>query len=69
MDKKTLRGNKIMTIKIYNVIGMGLVMGEKIRQDNEKIYLGYPGIVVPNQQTKDGIRNTKRDSPHHHSNI
>jgi len=46
-----------MTVKIYNVIGTGLIVGEKIRQDNEKIYLKYPGIVVPNQQTKDGMRN------------
>lgn len=46
-----------MTVKIYNVIGVGLVVGEKIRQDNEKIYLKYPGVIVPNQQTKDGMRN------------
>ena len=48
-----------MSIKIYNTIGLGLLMGKKISQDMEpdKIYLEYPGVLVPNQQTRDGIRN------------
>jgi len=45
-----------MTIKIYSVLGLGLVMGEKIKQDDEKIYLKYPGIALPNQQTPEGPR-------------
>jgi len=43
-----------MTIKIYNVIGLGLVMGEKIKQDDDKIYLKYPGVALPNQRTQQG---------------
>ena len=43
-----------MTIKIYNVIGMGLLMGEKIKQDDDKIFLKYPGVVLPNQRTQQG---------------
>lgn len=48
-----------MSIKIYNVIGIGLIIGKKISQDTEhdKIYLEYPGVLVPNQQTRDGMRN------------
>lgn len=48
-----------MSIKIYNVVGIGLVVGKKISQDTEhdKIYLEYPGILVPNQQTREGMRN------------
>jgi len=48
-----------MSVKIYSTIGLGLLMGKKISQDMEpdKIYLEYPGVLVPNQQTRDGIRN------------
>ncbi len=46
-----------MTITIYNVRRIGLVVGEKIKQDDEKIYLEYPSVLVPNQQTKQGIQN------------
>jgi len=35
-----------MSIKIYNINGMGLVIGEKISQDNDFIYLEYPGIFI-----------------------
>jgi len=35
-----------MSIKIYNINGMGLVIGEKISQDNEFVYLEYPGIFI-----------------------
>jgi len=45
-----------MTIKIYSVKGMGFVVGEKKRQDNEKIYLEYPAILIPNHQTQQGVR-------------
>jgi len=45
-----------MSIKIYSVMGVGLIVGEKIRQENEKVYLEYPGVVVPNQQTPQGIQ-------------
>lgn len=47
-----------MSIKIYNVIGVGLIVGEKLGQDSDGdvVYLKYPGVVVPNQQTRDGIQ-------------
>lgn len=35
-----------MSIKIYNVNGMGLVVGEKLSQDNDFVYLEYPGILI-----------------------
>lgn len=35
-----------MSIKIYNVNGIGLVIGEKISQDSNFVYLQYPGIFV-----------------------
>lgn len=38
-------------------MGIGILVGEKIKQDDEKIYLKHPGVIVPNQQTKEGIRN------------
>ncbi len=44
-----------MSIKIYNVIGMGFVVGEKKSQDNDFIYLEYPGIFQPQMQTPDGL--------------
>jgi len=46
-----------MSVKVYNVIGMGMVVGEKIEQDNENIYLRHPGVFVPNQQTRQGMQN------------
>lgn len=42
-----------MSIKLYNVNGMGLVAGEKISQDSNFIYLQYPGIFVQ-QRTQQG---------------
>lgn len=49
-----------MGIKIYNVVGLGFIVGEKIdlnkitAKDNGKIYLEYPGMLILNQQTKQG---------------
>ena len=43
-----------MTVKIYNVIGMGFVIGEKIESDDKHIYLKHPGIFIPNYQTRQG---------------
>ena len=45
-----------MTVKIYNVLGIGMVVGEKIKQDDEYIYLKYPGVALPSQQTQEGPR-------------
>ncbi len=42
-----------MSIKIYNVNGMGMVIGEKIAQDDDFIYLKYPGIFIQ-QMTQQG---------------
>lgn len=42
-----------MSIKLYNVNGMGLVIGEKISQDSNFVYLQYPGIFVQ-QRTQQG---------------
>lgn len=42
-----------MSIKLYNVIGMGLVVGEKLSQDNDSVYLKYPGVFVQ-QMTQQG---------------
>ena len=46
-----------MSVKVYNVIGIGILVGEKIEQDNENIYLRHPGVFVPNQQTRQGMQN------------
>ena len=46
-----------MGIKIYTTVGLGILVGEKIKQDDEKVYLKHPGVLVPNQKTRDGIRN------------
>jgi len=53
-----------MTIKIYNILGIGLVMGEKLKQDDEKIYLKYPGVALPNQQTKQGLQHIMIEPVH-----
>uniref|UniRef100_A0A6M3LKR7 Uncharacterized protein n=1 Tax=viral metagenome TaxID=1070528 RepID=A0A6M3LKR7_9ZZZZ len=45
-----------MSVKIYNIIGIGFIMGEKIEQDNENIYLRYPGVLILNQQTPKGMQ-------------
>ena len=45
-----------MSVKIYNVLGMGFVVGEKKSQDNEFIYLEYPAIYSPQMQTPEGPR-------------
>ena len=45
-----------MPIKMYSVIGYGMVVGKRSGQDNENIYLEYPGVLVPNQQMRDGNR-------------
>lgn len=44
-----------MSVKIYNVIGMGFVVGNKIEADDKHIYLKYPGLFIPNYQTQQGI--------------
>ena len=46
-----------MSVKIYSVIGIGLIVGEKIEQDDENIYLKHPGVFVMNQQTRQGMQN------------
>ena len=43
-------------IKIYAVKNKGLIVGEKIKQDDESVYLKYPGIIFPNQETKQGFQ-------------
>ena len=53
-----------MTVKIYKVIGLGLVMGEKIKQDDESVYLKYPGVALPNQQTEAGPQNIMIEPVH-----
>ena len=45
-----------MSIKIYNTIGMGFIVGEKIDKDEEKIYLKYPGLLLLDQQTRQGLQ-------------
>ena len=45
-----------MSVKIYNVLGMGFVVGEKKSQDKDFIYLEYPAIFSPQMQTPDGIQ-------------
>lgn len=42
-----------MSIKIYNTTGLGFVLGEKISQDDDFVYLKYPGIFVQ-QMTQQG---------------
>jgi len=42
-----------MSIKIYNTTGLGIVIGEKISQDNDNVYLKYPGIFIQ-QMTQQG---------------
>jgi len=50
-----------MSIKIYNIIGMGFIIGEKIKQDDEKIYIKYPGMLLVGQQTRQGIQDLISD--------
>lgn len=45
-----------MSIKIYNVNGLGLVIGEKLSQDNDNIYLEYPAVLVLQAPTQQGPR-------------
>ena len=45
-----------MKIKMFNVVGMGFVIGEQIKQDEEAIYLKCPGLFLPQQQTPQGAR-------------
>lgn len=45
-----------MTIKIYNVIGIGLLVGEKIEQNANQIFLKYPGVLLLGQRTQQGPR-------------
>ena len=42
-----------MSVRIYNISGVGLVIGEKLSQDNEYVYLNYPGVIVA-QMTQQG---------------
>ena len=45
-----------MSTKIYNVTGLGLVIGEKLSQDNDNIYLKYPAVLVLQAPTQQGPR-------------
>ena len=45
-----------MSVKIYNVIGIGFIMGEKIEQDDENIYLKHPGVLILNQKIPKGMQ-------------
>jgi len=45
-----------MRIKIYNVMGLGFFIGEKIDENDEKIYLKYPGMLLPAQRTQQGFQ-------------
>ena len=45
-----------MSVKTYNTVGMGFLIGEKLSQDKEFVYLQYPGIYVPQAQTQEGPR-------------
>lgn len=42
-----------MSIRIYNISGIGIVIGEKLNQDNEYVYLKYPGVII-SQMTQQG---------------
>lgn len=42
-----------MSVRIYNISGVGLVIGEKLSQDNDYVYLSYPGVIVT-QMTQQG---------------
>jgi len=42
-----------VSIKLYNVNGIGLIIGEKLSQDSEFVYLKYPGIFIQ-QRTAQG---------------
>lgn len=35
-----------MSVRIYNISGIGVVIGEKLNQDNEYVYLKYPGVII-----------------------
>jgi len=35
-----------MSIKLYNANGIGLLIGEKLSQDDDFVYLKYPGIFI-----------------------
>uniref|UniRef100_A0A6M3K8E4 Uncharacterized protein n=1 Tax=viral metagenome TaxID=1070528 RepID=A0A6M3K8E4_9ZZZZ len=50
-----------MRIKIHNVMGLGFFIGEKIDEDDEKIYLKYPGMLLPNQRTQQGFQDLIMD--------
>lgn len=43
-----------MSIKIYNVTGLGIVIGEKLSQDNDNVYLKYPAVLVLQAPTQQG---------------
>jgi len=45
-----------MSITIYNVMGQGFVVGQKIEKDDTFIYLKYPGLFLPQQRTQQGPR-------------
>ena len=45
-----------MKIKMFNVSGMGFVIGEQVKQDEETIFLKYPALFLPQQQTPQGNR-------------
>jgi len=48
--------NNNMSIKLYNVNGIGLLIGEKLSQDDDFVYLKYPGIFTQ--------RTDQRGQPH-----
>ena len=45
-----------MSIKLYNVTGLGFVIGEKISQENDYIYLEYPAIIAMQVSTPQGVK-------------
>jgi hypothetical protein len=45
-----------MSIKLYNANGIGLLIGEKLSQDDDFVYLKYPGIFIQ--------RTDQRGQPH-----
>ena len=45
-----------MSIKIYHVSTLGIVIGEKLSQDNDNIYLKYPAVLVLQAPTQQGLR-------------
>jgi len=50
-----------MSLKLYSVMGIGLIVGVKVETDEENIYLKHPGIYYANQQRDGRVQHMMMD--------